>query len=73
MSKAEIKYIVSNARNLQEYDKLQLLRQMDLRKIKITESSDGSRIWLDRIPLTELKLISSYIRGIISRDAEHFL
>ena len=73
MSKAEIKYILGNVANLQEYDKLNLLRQMKLRNCKISEGSDGSRIWLDRIPLTELKLISSYIATIMERDKEHFL
>ena len=68
-----IQFILNNAGNLQEYDKLHLLRQMNLRKIKITEGSDGSRVWLDRLTLKELELIASYIQTIMKRDEEHFL
>jgi hypothetical protein len=73
MSKILIEYILSNVNNLGEYDKLHLLRQMNLRKIKITEGADGSRIWLDRLPLVELDAMASYIQSIVNRDKEHFL
>jgi uncharacterized protein with ATP-grasp and redox domains len=68
-----IKYILDNVGNLQVFDKLHLLRQMNKRKIKIIESADGSRIWLDRVSLCELRGIASYIRTIMDRDKEHFL
>ena len=70
---ATIKYILNNVENLQEFDKLNLLVQMNKRKIKIVESADGSRIWVGRLPLSELQGIASYIRTIMDRDQEHYL
>lgn len=71
--KKNMRFIVENSKHLTEIDKLNLLNTMHRRQVKISESSDGSRIWLDRLPLGELLGIKGYIEDVMKRDAHHFL
>jgi hypothetical protein len=74
MDKIEcIKYIMKNSVYLTEIDKLNLLRNMHRRKLKIHEGADGSRVWLDRLPMTELWGIKNYIQKVMERDSKYFL
>lgn len=73
MSRGLIKFILNNADRLEEYDKLHLLRQMSEKGIKISEGSNGSRIWLDRLSEASLQGIADYIQGIMDRDQEFMI
>ena len=74
MDKKEcINFIKTNSSHMQYYDQLQLLEQMSRRNIKISEGSDGCRIWLDRLPHSELKSIVKYIQSIMLRDDDCYI
>lgn len=74
MDKKEcIRFILNNVEYLTEIDKLNLLYNMRRRKIKINECSDGSRVWLDRLPHNELLGIAEYIKKVKERDSQYFI
>jgi len=68
-----MKFIIEKSEHLGEIDNTKLLCIMNNRGIKISGCSDGSRIWLDRLPVSELEGIKSYIEKILERDKHEFL
>ena len=74
MDRKEItKYIITNICFLDEVHKKSLLMNIHKDGVKISESADGSRIWLDRVNIKILRKIYNYVKDIIDRDSEYFL
>ena len=74
MDRKEItQYIITNICFLDEINKKNLLLCLHRDKVKISESADGSRIWLDRVNIKILRKIYNYVKDIIDRDSEYFL
>jgi len=71
--KTMTQYIITNVGFLDESHRQHLLMNIKRDGVKISESADGSRIWLDRIPIKILNKIYKYIYDIIQRDQDYFL
>ena len=66
-------YIITNICFLDDVHKKSLLMNIHKDGVKISQSADGSRIWLDRVNIKILRKIYNYISQIIDRDNEYFL
>jgi len=52
--------------------KLRVLKYLNDTNVSISESSDGSRVNLDRIPPIQLELLLTYIEGLINDVPSQF-
>ena len=68
--KQAMKFIVDNYTAMSHLDKLNLVYNLNKDHVKIYESGDGCRIWLNRLPLSKLIKICAYIQGVMDRDAK---